>query len=47
MNKISKAAQLLGSRPKNFSEEEIVKRTARLIEARKKRWLKKDEDKGI
>jgi hypothetical protein len=40
MNKVSKAAKLLGSRPKHYSEEEIAKRTVRLAEARKRRWTK-------
>jgi len=48
MNELSRAAKILGSSPKNYSEEEIAKRTARLIEARKRRWPKKvDENKSI
>jgi len=44
--KLNKAAQALGRLgkgiPKNYTEEEIEKRTKRLTEARKKRWIKDD-----
>jgi hypothetical protein len=42
---MNKAAQQLGrlarGKPKRYSPAEIKKRTKRLAEARKKRWLKK------
>jgi hypothetical protein len=50
MNEIQKAAQLLGRRAKGkhkrFSEEEIAKRTKRILEAGKKRW-QKNEDSAV
>ena len=51
MNKISKAAQLLGRKangvPKKYTPEELIKRTDRLTAARVKRWGRQDEDKDI
>lgn len=47
MNQIQKAASLLGKlakgKKKILSNDEIQRRTLRLAEARKKRWINKDE----
>ena len=42
MNKHAQAlARLARGKPKHYSEEEIEKRTKRILEAGKKRWAKK------
>lgn len=48
---VRKAASILGSlnlgKKKTITQEDRTNRINRLAEARKKRWLKKDEDKEV